>query len=176
MKFKYFTILITFTILLLYATGCNKIENEDLTTTDIHQVYGSNNDNQNNDSNEDFIIPSLEERTDWNIELSFVECNDIGIKINIYDYDNQGFAFNDLYFVLEVYEDDEWLKISKLNENAANRDLGYVVPSKTKDFIDFPSMNRFAFLPDVTLETGHYRLTKILSGRAFSVEFDLVID
>lgn len=123
-----------------------------------------------------FTALGLEERTSWNIELSFIECNDTGIKIKICDHDNQGFAFNDLYFVLEFLEGDDWVKISKMNENSATQNLGYVLPSKTDDFVDLHSMNRFAFLPDVELKPGRYRLTKILSGREFSLEFDLNFD
>lgn len=56
------------------------------------------------------------------------------------------------------------------------QNLSHVVPSETEDFVDVDIMNRFAFLPDVELKSGHYRLTKILSEREFSLEFDLTFE
>ncbi len=147
-----------------------------LSGCDQHENFDESTINSNDLLDGSVILPELEDRTDWNIELSFLECNDIGIRIKICDYDNKGFAFNDLYFVLEYLEDDNWIKLSKMNETSATQNLGYVLPSETSDFVDTDSMNRFAFLPDVELKSGHYRLTKILSGREFSVEFDLVFD
>ena len=161
MRRKFVIISTVLTLILLLLVGCDSI---------------SSNPSTNNDLNGNFKIPELEERTNWNIELSFIECTDTGIKIKICDHDNQGFSFNDLYFVLEIYENGEWVKISKMNENAASQNLGYVFPSESENYVDLDSMNRFAFLPDVELKTGHYRLTKILSGREFSLEFDLNFD
>lgn len=181
MKFRYLAILVVAVLLLSIFTGCIKFidestdtSGESKSTSDIGEA--TSDEKINNDLNGNFIIPGLDERTDWNIELTFIECNETGIKIRICDHDNQGFAFNDLYFVLELYEDGEWVKISKMNENAASQNLGYVFPSETENFVDLDSMNRFAFLPDVTLKTGRYRLTKILSGHEFSVEFDLTFN
>lgn len=181
LKFRYLTILVATVLLLSIFTGCGEFGDESAdksgkseSTGDIDTTTGD--EKINNDLNGNFIIPGLDERTDWNIELTFIECNETGIKIRICDRDNQGFAFNDLYFVLELYEDGEWVKISKMNENAASQNLGYVFPSETANFVDLDSMNRFAFLPDVELKTGRYKLTKILSGREFSVEFDLTFD
>ena len=52
----------------------------------------------------------LEERTAWNIELKLLKIDDKGIWITICDYDNQGFEYNSLYYVLERYENGEWIK------------------------------------------------------------------
>ena len=167
MKLKHLAMLAVFAMLLSLFTGCNNGSTDNT---------GESSDDKINSEHNEFTIPVLKERTAWNIELSFIECTERGIKIKICDHDNQGFEFNDLYFVLKLYQDGKWVKISEMNENAANRDLSYVFPSKTTDFVDTNNMNFFAFLPGVELKTGHYRLTKVLRGREFSLEFDLTFD
>ena len=97
--------------------------------------------------------------------------------IKICDYDNQGFAFNYLYFELEYLENGNWVKLTKLNENSAMNDLGYVLPSSKTDYVDCDCHNFLSLIPpEVILKSGRYRLTKVLSGRDFSVEFDMNFD
>jgi hypothetical protein len=77
---------------------------------------------------------------------------------------------------MEILKDNGWVKISAMNEDAAYMGTTYAIPDETRGYITSWSYNRTAFMPGVTLETGHYRLTKILSGKKISCEFDLVID
>ena len=115
----------------------------------------------------------LEERTAWNIELKLLKIDDKGIWVTICDYDNQGFEYNTLYYVLERYENGVWTKLTKFNESSAYTDMATVFPSKKYTFVDTVSVNFFSLLPsDVDFCAGHYRLTKVLSGREFSIEFD----
>lgn len=117
-----------------------------------------------------FKIPTLQERTAWNIELELYKIDENGIWITITDYDNQGFEYNTLYFVLERYENGEWVKLTRLKEYYANTDVTYVFPHEDVSYIDTNNLN---FFPSyVEFSAGHYRLTKVLSGREFSLEFD----
>lgn len=168
MKFNFLASIFCIISILFVFTGCNSSK-ENVDTTSNNILIDGIMDN-------DFIPPELSNRTEWNIELSFVEYNDNGIVINIKDYDNIGFAFNNLYFVLEIYEDGEWINLSNLNENSAYKNYGYALPNDTRDHISVNSICPAIALPDTGLKTGHYRATKVLSGRPFSVEFDLVID
>jgi hypothetical protein len=126
--------------------------------------------------NYDHLFPRLVSRNSWNIELEFVECTDTRIRINIIDHDNLGFFFNDLYYVLEYWDGDSWVKLSDMNEKATPHSSMECVPNTTPDYQTIPSSNMLAYLPDVTLVSGHYRLTKLINGRAFSVEFDLAFE
>ena len=59
----------------------------------------------------DVFIPDWDaarNRTTWNIELSLVEINERNIIIEMVDYDNIGFLMNDLYYVLERWEEGEY--------------------------------------------------------------------
>lgn len=129
------------------------------------------------DQEEYHILPTLTERTEWNIEIQFLKQDEKGIWITIYDYDNQGFQYNPLYYVLEKHDGSKWVKLTSMNESNASENHSYVFPSEQKPYIDTNNLNYFSLLPSGTeLETGRYRLTKILSGRAFSVEFDYKAD
>lgn len=172
-------ILLTFSLLFC---GC-KDTSQIIPDTESENVLGSQTESKDNlgpqtgnpDAypNGEFILPTLKERTAWNIELKLLKIDDKGIWITIYDYDNQGFEYNTLYYVLERYENGEWIKLTKMNESNAYRDLCEVIPSKNASFIDTNDLNFFSLLPsDVDFCAGHYRLTKVLSGREFSVEFD----
>jgi hypothetical protein len=63
-----------------------------------------------------------------------------------------------------------------MNEKATPHSSMECVPNTTLDYQTIPSSNMLAYLPDVTLVSGHYRLTKLINGRAFSVEFDLAFE
>ena len=122
-------------------------------------------------------IHPIPDRTAWNIEMAFVKYEDGIITVSIRDNDNQGFYFNDLYFELEILKDGNWVKITRLNETAAYKDYIYLFPSEVDDYVDMWSFNRTIALNEgVTLETGRYKLTKVLSGRKISFEFDMVIN
>ena len=127
-----------------------------------------------------YILPMLEERTSWNIEMSFVKYKNNMLIVRICDNDNQGYYLNDLYYELEILRDGNWVKITRLNEashHGPGAEYGYVFPSEVDDYVDTWSYNHTIALKEgVTLETGHYRLTKILSGRKISFEFDMVIE
>ena len=116
-------------------------------------------------------------RSSWNIEMEFYELTEKAIVLRIVDYDNIGYAYNDLYYWLDIYEDGEWKPIFSPNKNGAMKDVMYHVPSRTENYCDLLSFNMRQFLPeDFTLKTGHYRITKILSGKEFSLEFDLTVE
>lgn len=117
-------------------------------------------------------------RTTWNIEFSFVEYTGDAIILRICDYDNLGYAFNDLYYLLEVLRDGEWVQISKANLKYAMipGEVGYALPSSAKDYADLNSVNILKPAVDEELKSGHYRITKVLSGKYFSYEFDLEIE
>ncbi len=117
-----------------------------------------------------------EDRTTWNIEMEFLECTDKAIVIKVTDYDNLGFMYNDLYYKLELFKDGEWVQLSKISESIAYSDRHYVVPSLVEEYVDFNSYSLLSGMPDVTLESGHYRLTKIFNREEISLEFDLNFD
>lgn len=151
-------------LLAVQFSGCNKKDNEN---------PGSQTSVENTEDTGEYILPTLSERTEWNIEMKYLSQDDRGIWITIIDYDNQGFQYNPLYYVLEKYDGSEWVKLTKMNESNASRDYSYVFPSKKNSYIDTNNLNYFSLLPSGTeLETGRYRLTKVLSGKEFSVEFD----
>lgn len=171
-------ILITVSILFTACSNNSKNDSSDSSVdqnpnkeeeTYIDNVYGWN-------ISDPYVKELVANRTDWNIELSFVKCTDQAIVIRICDYDNQSYVINDLYYELEYLENDTWTKISSMNRDAAFKNLKMTVPSEVNDYADIDSYNRFAFMPGVTLKSGHYRLTKVLSGKDFSVEFDLNFD
>lgn len=114
-------------------------------------------------------------RTTWNIEFSFVEYTGDAIILKICDYDNLGFAFNDMYYLLEVLRDGEWVQISKADLKYAMKpgEVGYTLPSTMKDYADINSINFLKPAVDEELKSGHYRITKVLSGKYFSYEFAL---
>lgn len=119
------------------------------------------------------MLPVPGERTDWNIEIKFLEVEERGIWITIYDYDNQGFWFNDKYYILERYEDDAWIQLTDTDEREFGEDWCFTIPNKTRSYITSNCLNYFSHLrSDVSFSAGHYRLTKVLGGRNFSVEFD----
>ena len=153
-------------------SGCNNS-----TTTPIQPATSDPNAPPLTGTHDIPNMPELKERTSWNIEMTFVKYENGIITVAICDRDNQGFYFNDLYFELEIFKDGAWTKLTKLNESSAYQNYGYLFPSEKDDYVDMWSFNRTIALKDgVTLETGHYRLTKILSGRKVSFEFDMVID
>ena len=158
-------------IICLSIMGCSTNTNNDPKTLDLEEKQ-NHKDEYTFGYVEDFIA----QRTNWNIKLSFLECTDKAIVIKICDYDNQGFVINDLYYELEYLDNGTWVKISYMNENAALKNVGFVFASEENDFVDMNSYNFFTLMPGVTLKSGHYRLTKVLSGRDFSVEFDLNFD
>ena len=60
-----------------------------------------------------------------------------------------------------------------LGQNLPKSMSQMLFPSENDSFIDTNSLNYFSLLPsDVDFSAGHYRITKVLSGREFSVEFD----
>jgi hypothetical protein len=180
MKFLRLTILMLITLSILFTACSNNSSNDsidpsvDQNPNKEEETYIDNGFGWN--ISDPYIKELVANRTDWNIELSFVKCTDQAIVIRICDYDNQSYVINDLYYELEYLENEKWIKISYMNRDAAYRHLVVSVPSQVDDFTVNDSYNRFAFMPDVTLKSGHYRLTKVLSGKDFSVEFDLNFD
>ena len=120
-----------------------------------------------------YLISKLNERTSWNIEISFLELSKSGFKIRICDNDNQGFYYNPIYFVLEYKEGNDWKKLTNLNKIYANEDLVVVFPSDKNNYTDTNNVNMFSLVPNFELKNGQYRITKILSGREFSTEFEI---
>lgn len=124
------------------------------------------------ESQYDMPLPPSE-RTDWNVEIKFLKVDDFGIWITIYDYDNLGLWFDDYDYILERYEDDTWVQLTKKNGSYYADDPCYTLPDDTLSYISTNCVSPFSLLSsDVTFSAGHYRLTKVLSGKEFSVEFD----
>lgn len=169
---RYLALCLMLLMLSLLFCGCKETP-QDIPEKGTENILGPQTGDHDSYTDGEFILPTLTERTDWNIELKLYKIDDKGIWITICDYDNQGFEYNTLYYVLERYENGTWTKLTKINESNAYTDLSYVFPSENDSFIDTNSLNYFSLLPsDVDFSAGHYRITKVLSGREFSVEFD----
>jgi len=166
--------LVTF-LLLFTLSGCgNPLSSE----TENETAEETEKETMSPAEHASHYIPIIQQRNreTWNIELEFLELTDTGILIRIYDYDNLGFVYNPLYFVLEYYDGNNWTKVSTIKESNADREdmNGYVVPSLEESYAATNSLNPFSLLPkDTVLKSGHYRISKVLSGKTFSVEFDL---
>lgn len=117
------------------------------------------------------VPPTAEERDAkglWNIEIKFESYTEDGILLTIYDYDNLGFT-NDVRYKLEMKEGDDWTQVLILKD--AYGMVSYAVPQPEPDCIHLPAI---CVIPkDFKLASGHYRVTKVLSDREFSTEFDL---
>ena len=127
-------------------------------------------------------------RDTWNIELKYVEYterlflekSEKVFIIDIYDYDNVGFCYDDGFYDLEYLENGEWTYIVDMNDNIAMNPvdlmLVYIYPREENEFIHIK--NTIFLLGDIPsrLKSGHYRLSQIFSDHKFSVEFDLVIE
>lgn len=115
--------------------------------------------------------PTAEERDAkglWNIEIKFESYDENGIWLTLYDYDNLGFS-RDAQYTLEMQEGDKWTQILVVKDLTMT--FGYAVPQPEPDCIHLPAL---CMMPkDFKLASGHYRVTKVLSGREFSTEFDL---
>lgn len=157
---------------IVFSVGCSN-ENDSKETTDTNEYLPEYVPDNIVEGDTYYVIPSLEERTAWNIEITFLEITDKAIKVQIVDYDNQGFEYNPLYYILEYYDNDQWTQISTMNEDNAYRDCALALPKENKDYLSLHDYNMLSLLPDPNLPSGHYRLTKVLSGQKFSVEFDL---
>ena len=190
MKKRVLIVLIILSLVLFSFEGCSKKENYS-NDTQLNENTNATGSTNNGDSittsvattfDEDAwlieVISEIhkEQRTTWNIEMRFLECTEQAIIIEVIDHDNLGFMYSDLYYKLEVLKDGEWIQLSNISENTAYFRRAYVVPSRTEECVDFYSYNLLSGMPDVTLETGHYRLTKRFNSRDFSFEFDMVID
>ncbi len=171
---KCITALVCLLFLSCLLSGCQYLSKDAETTaveghTVEHNASGEYVDME--DPYEDVNqIPTAEERNAqalWNIELQYDSYNEDGIYITIYDYDNLGFI-HDMRYVLEKKEGDEWVRIMYMKDTLGPR---YVVPQTVKDYICLPFL---CMKPrDVGYEPGHYRITKTISERDFTVEFDL---
>lgn len=121
-----------------------------------------------------YLVSKLNDRTSWNIDVSFLEVGKSGFKIRICDNDNQGFYYNPIYFVLEYKGENGWEKLTNLQENLADKDLVFVYPDENKDYVDTNNVVMFSLVPDFELKNGQYRITKVISGREFSTEFEIL--
>ena len=107
--------------------------------------------------------------------MNFVKSDQWGIWIEIRDNNNIGFHFNDEYFVLERLDGSEWIKVSTLDENSLVGQYAEVPPRENADYAKCNTIARTRYLDQSKLVSGHYRFTKIISGREFQCEFDLEI-
>lgn len=121
-----------------------------------------------------YLVSKLNDRTSWNIDISFLEVGKSGFKIRICDNDNQGFYYNPIYFVLEYKGENGWEKLTNLQENLADKDLVFVYPDKNKDYADTNNVLMFSLVPNFELKNGQYRITKVISGKEFSTEFEIL--
>lgn len=144
-------------------------KNEILPTTQLHK----NNNTSQADIAHTYPRDDLKERTSWNIDITFLEATQNGFKIKICDNDNQGFYYNPYYFALEYKDEIGWKKLTNLQESVINNDLAFVYPSKNEDYTDTNNIALFSLIPNFELKSGQYRLTKVISGKEFSVEFEI---
>jgi hypothetical protein len=153
-------------IFLFSLYGCSRTGGASTHTTAIEDSIGnsSHNDTLN-------IDEELQDRTAWNIGLSIEKQNEHGIWVRVSDYDNQGFYHNPAYFIMERYEDDSWVKVSLLSEAAEEQFIYITPPDDVDGCADTVALCRYSFM-EKDLIAGRYRVTKIISGRAFSLEFD----
>ncbi len=131
---------------------------------------------------EDIYIraPGMSERTSWNIELLFYSQKNKELSIVIIDHDNQGFAMNDSYFILEAMEEDQWKVIFASDEVDSYNNLTYYAPHSDafaiKSVLQLEGNPIFGgeiekYLRKGVLGDGLYRMTKIISGRPMYAVF-----
>jgi len=160
-------------IVAFIVCGCN-----------LNQKEGDNMSSSNDICEETLEIPrddyflapeaGVVDRDTWNIEMYFLERNEEGIDVLIIDRDNKGFAMDYFFYRLEREDNGSWTRIIYPELSKGIEDLGFYRLSTTNDFIKCQTIN---YIPDnVHLTAGHYRLTRMLSGRLFSTEFDLPED
>ncbi len=106
------------------------------------------------------------ERDSWNIELSVLKLEEDGITVEIRDNDNLGYVWGKSYR-LERLDGDEWVPIIYHSMEKLTQYEYYSFPEEGYDYI---TSGTWVIRPD---QPGHYRLTKYLSGREFTLEFDL---
>lgn len=164
-------ILLLLCLILVSFGACSKVSDEIVTTTH----YVEDNTLENGVAEQQFPMLKLEERTSWNIDIEFIETTKSGFKIRICDNDNQGFYYNPIYFVLEYKSESGWKKLTIFQEKLANEDFVFVYPDENENFVDTNNINMFALVPDFELKTGQYRITKVLSGKEFSTEFEITV-
>lgn len=158
-------------IILLSTAGCadesapQELTNESYTNV-VDQIGGA-----------DLYYPweQYDNRESWNITMSFVRYDKVGIWIEIRDNDNIGMHFNEGWFVLERQDGSEWVKVSTLDENSLVGQYAEVPPRENADYAKCNTIARTRYLDQSKLVSGHYRFTKIISGREFQCEFDLEI-
>ncbi len=119
----------------------------------------------------------LVDRTTWNIEVNFLELTEKGLRVEIYDHDNLGFVIDMDYFMLERQIDDQWVRLTWITTNPDKwKSIYCVYPSDNRDYVYITDECMFAHMPGVILESGHYRITKVVGGKEFSGEFDLTLE
>ena len=158
-------------IILLSTAGCadesapQELTNESYTNV-VDQIGGA-----------DLYYPweQYDNRESWNITMSFVRYDKVGIWIEIRDNDNIGMHFNEGWFVLERQDGSEWVKVSTLDENSLVGQYAEVPPRENADYAKCNTIARTRYLDQSKLVSGHYRFTKLISGREFQCEFDLEI-
>lgn len=166
MKNKILIISVAVLIICISIIGCTMTDTADPTAESTSEP-----------KKEGYSDAYIDGRSSWNIEMEFYELTEKAIVIRIVDYDNIGYAYNDLYYELEYFENGIWVPLTHMNKKAGTMNVRYHIPSQTKDYCDLLSFNMRQLLPEgVTLKTGHYRITKILSGKEFSLEFDMTVE
>ena len=114
-------------------------------------------------------------RESWDITMRFVRYDKVGIWIEVRDNDNIGMHFNEDWFVLERLDGSEWIKVSTLTEDSLVGQYSETPPREDVDYCNTNTIARTRYLDQSKLVSGHYRFTKIISGREFQCEFDLEI-
>ena len=117
--------------------------------------------------NGDYVLPEPVTRTAWNIELSIASIEDDCIWIEIRDNDNQGLELSLTHYQMEKKVGDEWVVIVKYNPDKAHETLVNMIPATSRDY---QTTNAIIMNPK---DSGTYRVTKYLSGKPFTLEFEL---
>lgn len=119
-----------------------------------------------------FEIPTLAERTAWNLKLTVKEAHagDKKIQANITDYDNQGFTLDLSDFGLERYNGSEWADIT--DSSVLSDEVSVLAQTDRNASVDFR-----IFVSQISkepLEEGKYKLKGSVSGYPVSAEFEVL--
>ena len=167
-------------IICLFLFGCQvpsehttEYINEE-TTSPVHFDGSTSIYYGNTDFTKDY--KELESRESWNIEMEFVRKAENSLIFAIYDYDNIGFYMGLYHFGLEYYNGFEWEIISgfhSIDTIPESDEIMVAIPNPNGNKISCHVPALYSLMNTSELKSGHYRFTKILSGRKFTLEFDL---
>ena len=120
-------------------------------------------------------MPEYDNRDTWNISMKYVKYDKFGIWIEIRDDDNIGYHHDPYGFLLEYRNGSEWVNITDFNNKPVPCDYAVIPPREDVDYASANFVCSNQYIDQSKLVSGHYRFTKLISGREFQCEFDLEI-